>query len=1063
MDKPRTLHPALFYPLFFVSGAAGLVYQSLWLRLFTLVLGNSLHSAAVVLAAFMAGLALGAWAAGRRLERVKDRLGLYALIELGIAATGLGTGWLIPRIGPLSAWMVASLPAGPVFAASVRFILSFAVLLLPTALIGATLPVLSQHLTPRLELAGRRIGSLYGWNAAGAVAGCVLTGFWLLRLAGMHATLLAAAALNLAVFAAALALRAMEGKAQTQPVKTQARGAHPAPVHGPRVLVEAAALTGAAMLALEPVWARFLSYIVFNDMYVYYLMLAVILAGIGLGSLVYGALLERRLVSVTALGWLETALGLSAAACYLATGWHYGRPESGLAIRHLQGLFPDGFLGLLAVRTVYAVLVMFLPALLSGIIFPLTCRLYCRDERAVGRDTGVIYAANTLGAVAGALLGGLVLIPRLGVQPSLFLAAAATLYLGCRLLLADGKGKKASWKLRASLAAVILVFIAGAALPANQVRRFALKERAHQAVLFYHEGLTGTVLVTRDKLNGLRNLFINAIAEVHDSFGGMQTFKLMGHLPFLLHRGPAQSVLMVTYGAGIASGAVAVHPIKALHVVELEPAVVEASRQFADRNRSVMDDPRVRIHLEDGRNYLYTTGSRFDIIISDATNPGSADSWLLYTVEFYRLCHSRLAPGGVMAQWLPLHTGTLEGYCAILAAFQDVFPHTSIWFTKDYTLLVGLPDKLEVSWPGLRAALAQPALRDDLAPWCLDQPLELAECFLTGEDGVRRLIGSTRPNSDDRPYYQLSATEQGGAEDILTLLDRYRERENVFLRGVSVAEAPALTDSMEARFQAEHYILFRDYPNADRVLPGRCNVSHYLEEYRGEPDYLAAVADSNPECYYVQRRSASGLAARGDYLRAARIFGRMAGLDPADPVLRYNRGNLLLEAGQADSAITAYREALALGRRDSDILGRLGRAYLKAGQAEAALPVLDEAVSLDSSNVEALFHLGYALNRNGRQTEAIACYERLVARFPDYVNALINLGFLRLGQGDNIRAETVLSRASQLEPGNFQGWYGLGMARLRLGQNAAAATAFREALELRPGDTEVQGILEKMK
>lgn len=1057
------LSPALFYPLFFVSGAAGLVYQSLWLRLFTLVLGNSLHSAAVVLAAFMAGLALGAWAAGRRLERVKDRLGLYAFIELGIAATGLGAGWLIPRIGPLSAWLVAALPAGPLFPAAVRFIFSFTVLLVPTALIGATLPVLSQHLTPRLELAGRRIGSLYGWNAAGAVAGCVLTGFWLLRLAGMHATLLTAAALNLAVFIAALALRVKEGKAQNQTAKVQAKGQTAAPARGPRVLVEAAALTGAAVMALESVWSRFLSYIVYNDMYVYYLMLAVILAGIGLGSLLYGAFLERRLTSVSALGWLELALGLSVAGCYLAAGWHYGRPESGLAIRHLQGLFEDRFLGLLAVRIAYALLVMFIPALLSGMIFPLTCRLYCREERAVGRDTGLIYAANTLGAVAGALLGGLVLIPRLGVQASLFLAAAVTLYLGVRLLLAAGKEKRSSWKLRAALAAVLLIFITGATLPGNQVRRFALKERAHQAVLYYREGLTGTVLVTRDKLNGLRNLLINAIAEVHDSFGGMQTFKLMGHLPFLLHRGPAQSVLMVTYGAGIASGAVAVHPIKDLHVVEMEPAVVEASRQFADRNRSVMDDPRVRIHLEDGRNYLYTTGDRFDIIISDATNPGSADSWLLYTVEFYRLCRARMSQGGVMAQWLPLHTGTLEGYCAILAAFQEVFPHTSIWFTKDYTLLVGLPDKLEVSWPGLKAALAQPAMRDDLAPWCLDQPLELAECFLTGEDGVRRLIGETQPNSDDRPYYQISAAEQSGTEDILTLLDRYRERENVFLRGVSVAEAPALSDSMEARFQAEHYILFRDYPNAERVLPGRCNVSHYLEEYRSEPDYLAAVADSNPDCYYVQRRSAGGLAARGDYLRAARIFARMAGLDPADPVLRFNRGNLLLEAGLADSAIASYREAIALGRRDSDILGRLGRAYLVAGQPEAAQPVLDEAVSLDSSNVEALFHLGYALNRNGHQAEAVACYERLVARYPDYVNALINLGFLRLGQGDNTRAETVLSRASQLAPGNFQGWYGLGMARLRTGQNSAAAVAFREALKLRPGDTEVQGILDKLK
>ena len=140
-------------------------------------------------------------------------------------------------------------------------------------------------------------------------------------------------------------------------------------------------------------------------------------------------------------------------------------------------------------------------------------------------------------------------------------------------------------------------------------------------------------MVTRDKFNGLKNLYINAIAEVHNSFGGMQTFKLMGHLPFLLHPGKPQNVLMVTYGAGIASGAVAVHPIQELHVVELEPAVIEASLLFKEENHSVMDDPRVRIHLEDGRNFLHTTDRNFDIIISDATNPGSVDSWLLYTMN----------------------------------------------------------------------------------------------------------------------------------------------------------------------------------------------------------------------------------------------------------------------------------------------------------------------------------------------------------------------------------------------------------------------------------------------
>ena len=212
MQERKIFHPAMFYLLFFASGAAGLIYQSLWLRQFTLVLGNSLYSATVVLSAFMFGLAAGAWFFGRLVRGRVDTLLYYALLELGIGLSGLGVGLLIPRISPLSSWFFGSLPAWPLLAGFGRFVLSFALLLVPTLLIGGTLPVLAQYVIRNLEYSGRRVGALYGWNTAGALTGCLLTGFWLLRLAGTRNSLLLAAGINLLIFAVALGLRARRGE-----------------------------------------------------------------------------------------------------------------------------------------------------------------------------------------------------------------------------------------------------------------------------------------------------------------------------------------------------------------------------------------------------------------------------------------------------------------------------------------------------------------------------------------------------------------------------------------------------------------------------------------------------------------------------------------------------------------------------------------------------------------------------------------------------------------------------------------------------------------------------------
>ncbi|HUU27704.1 MAG TPA: fused MFS/spermidine synthase [archaeon] len=1059
-----------FYLLFFLSGVSGLVYQALWLRMFTLVLGNSLYSANIVFSAFMCGLALGALFFGRYIKGKRDIIPVYIFLELGIAVTAVTVGKAIPHLSALVPYFFRLFSSSSLFLNLFRLSVSFLILLLPTVLIGGTLPVLTHFLTHRLEVAGRRIGALYGWNTVGAVLGCAVTGFWLIRVAGMAASLYAAAAINLFVALAALVLRVYSRRIPPAASKKAQRASDrsssfPANFKMRRLLLAAAGITGAASLAYEIVWARFLSYIMYNDIYAYYLMLSTMLLGIGLGSLLYSRWLDRLKNKLLWLAALEISLGLLVGICYLFCAMHYRWEGSSLWIKSIQNFFADlsldPFYAYITIKLFYALTVMFLPTMIMGIVFPMICRLYFADEKTVGSDTGSVYAVNTAGAIIGVLVCGFLLVPRLGVQPSLFIMAALNLALGSTILFYEGQWSQRKFTrelpfyITAALAFCLICF-----LPVNQVRKFALKNKKHTQLIFYKEGLSGTVAVVKDKINDTKTLYINAIAEVHNSFAGMLTFKMLGHLPLLLHSGDPQKVLMVTFGGGIASGAVASHPVEELDVVELEPAVLEASAAYAAENRGVLSDPRIRIHIGDGRNHLSTTDKLYDAIISDATNPGSSDSWVLYTLEFYNLCRARLSPGGIMAQWLPWHTGTQESYCTIVKTFQTVFPHTTVWFLKDYSLLIGLPESLTISYPDLLKKISVEPVRSDLAPYCLDRPLELLDCFLIGESSAREMVKDARISTDNLPFYQLAVTEQAEPGRILSMLYQYRERVFPLVRGVEGARAQALRDSLDVYYRSEGCLIRKDFPGAIRENPSSCKVERFYQVYQEEVSYVEAVADYDPENYYLQLRAGVSLVAHREYSKARGFFSRLAALDPGDVSNYVNLGNLDFELGDYDSSIVHYQKAFEMGRKDVDLLSKAGRALLVSGKPDKALVYLTEAVQLDGDNESALLNLGYCYSRLGKPDQAAECFVHIMRLNPDNPAALVNLGMIYLGQERTEQAGKLFERAVDLAPENYSAWMGLGISLFRSAQYGKSAEAFGKALEINPQNQQAKQYLE---
>ena len=1061
MKAERKILLSGFYLLFFLSGAAGLVYQTLWLRMFALVLGNSLHSASVVFASYMCGMALGAWLFGRFIRARKDPLAIYAALEAGIALTALAAGNSIPRLVSLAPFFYRHFSQYPFLLDLSRASLSFLVLLPPTALIGGTLPVLAHFLTRRLEVTGRRIGALYGWNTVGAVAGCVIASFWLLRLEGLNAALYCAAALNLFVALAAGLIRVFAGGLSGVPDRETADRAAAGPSERAAVrrklLLAAAGITGAAGLACEVAWARFLSYILLNDIYAYYLMLSTLLLGIGAGSLLYSRWLDRLGNKLRLLALLEIFLGFCICLCYLFCSWLYlwpGQPMFKISLQNLfSHFFTAPFLIQISIRFVYTLAAVFPPALIIGAVFPLICRLYITDESSIGAHAGAVYALNTAGAVLGALGAGFFLVPRIGVQSTLFATAAANLALGAVLLRFEPRLRGGRpWLKPALYPALAVLFALIAVLPDNQVRRFAMKDKKHTRLVYYREGLSGTVSVVEDKINRIRTFYINAVAEIHNSFTGMQTFKMLGHLPLLLHAGEPRSVLMVTFGGGIASGAAACHSLERLDVVELEPSVIEASDCFREENRSVVQDPRVQIHLDDGRHFLAMAGGRYDAIISDATNPASPDSWLLYTAEFYALCRDRLARGGIMAQWLPFHTGSPRTYSTVVKTFQSVFPHTSIWLVKDYTILIGTAGPLRISYPGLAARLAEKRLRSDLEPYCLDDPLELLDCFLMGEQGARNLTAVAEISTDNLPLYQLETTQPADQGSILELLERNRERVFPLLEGIEAEKAVALKDTLEQYFLSAGYLLRRDYPAAGEAAPFSCKYSKYLEEDRELVPYTRSLIQYDPDNYSLLLRSSVILAGHREFSEARALMQRLIELDPADPSNYVNSGNLDFELGDYGKSVENYRKALKMGRRDSELLSRLGRSSLAAGDIPGAAESFSEAVELEPENESGWFNLGVAFSRLDSLERAAECFRKVLDLDPENAGALINLGFLQIKQEKFEPAQALFRRAVRLAPLSAQAWLGLGTSLYRLDRPAEAREAFQQALKIRPAD-----------
>jgi len=733
-------------------------------RLLLPVFGTGVHAVSTVVAAFMGGLALGAWWFGRRADRRGGAGGLrlYAALEAGVAVCALLLPPLLARMDGAYTWVYRRLDGAPVALGAARVALVAAALLVPTTLMGGTLPALARHVAGGGREIGRRAGWLYGANTLGAVLGCAAVAFVLIERLGVRGANLAAAATS-----AAVALLAW-GLARGQP-RAAADETAPAPVPAPaaiatrggqRAILIGYALSGLATLGCEILWQRVLAVgLGITTTRSLSVALIVFLGGLAAGSAAGARRVERLRDPRAAFAWLQLALAAAVMLSIVGAGL---APRLAEALGGLPGWWGHATRLLAA-----AAAVMLVPTFLMGVLFPVAARLHAEGHAQVGRRVGGLLAANTAGGIAGALVAGFALIPLVGTQRGLVVLGLVHLAVGCAVLLTSRPVPSRRYRAAAlALATPALALAVG--LPSTFLARRATR-MAGAELLHHDESAAGTVAVYR-RPDGERLLRVNGAGEVPTDWASVRVFRLLGTLPLLLHPRP-EEVLVVAFGGGITLAAAEQQRPARIDCVELVPAVIAASRQLADLNARVFErgGPALRLIHDDGRNHVLRTARRYDVILSDSTHPATADSWVLYTEEFYRLCRQRLAAGGLFAQWLPLHGLTVEDYRLILRTFRTAFPHATLWYTRGYTILLATEAPLAVDLDALAARLAGAA--PALVEVDLSDPAALAGTLALDEAGFAAYVGAGPTNTDDRPRISFGDAARAGAAPALIVAD----------------------------------------------------------------------------------------------------------------------------------------------------------------------------------------------------------------------------------------------------------------------------------------------------
>jgi spermidine synthase len=1092
------------FGLFCVSGISGLLYEVAWTRMLHLLFGDTVLATSTVLTAFMAGLALGSWCSGRRIDRRPQALGIYAGLELGIGLSALLLPLALEAITPLYVWLHRQFHTTFVLLSLVRFCLAFALLLVPTTLMGATLPVLSRYIVRTSAILGWSVGVLYALNTGGAVLGCFAAGYVLVGSLGLYQTVALGAVLNLGIALVVWSGRHWAGDellAEALPAAAPVPQSQGVPVYSTREVVLVLwgfALSGFTALAYEVIWTRALTFFIGNSTYAFSAMLTTFLCGLALGSLIFARVSDWLRHLLPLLGLLQVGIGV------------YGLLTIAIFAYLFYGLdtwwegFSSAYWGtpvwLTFVKTFSVILP---PTLAMGGMFPLVSKIVARGPQDIGRKLGEIYALNTLGGIAGAWVAGFVGLALCGVQTSLVVTALLNAGLGS-VLLAYGTGRR---RLRQGLVGAGVLGLCVAVTALTPRLRFAdIAGEPEKEILHYEEDSNGVVKVATDiyerKLLSINGWSVAGtgtpnldVALVNDY---PEVQKMLAHLPMLLHPAPHQA-LVIGFGAGGTSWSMSrYNALEHLDIVEFMPGVIRAAHFFPEVNHNVLADPRLRVIIDDGRNYLLVTPQHYDVISVDTLDPKHAGNGNLYTEEFYTLSKRALKPGGIFVQWLPYHQVGNVNLKLIARTFQHVYPHATLWLNrfKGYSFLVGTLAPLRIDVALLEQRLRQPSVQGDLAEVYVATPWQFLESFTMRADTLRRYTaGEVRRNSYNHPYVEFygmtwyDPVEENLAElawfadDITPLL--------VFNGDYTPEQQQAIQQRVALQRRISRYIFrgylanwrrqlqegTREYRKALKLDPHDEGIKFALGIATRHKQQALAVLERQPQD--IKALSKLGYIAWSEqqYDEALQRFAQVLATEPRQAAAYVHLGANYIAQERFAEATAAYLQAgrlnpeyVRLVEQSLDLIQHLQRAhehpddpsvslqlgtiYASDGRSDRAVEMFEKAVALAPSLAAGWLNLGLNYEAEERDAEAMHAYRRVLLLEPDNPMAQNNYEKLALKTALARRTPTQLrldpEHVLDVDPDHASGYYQLGLRYLRNNEPEAAAAVLEQALRLQP-------------
>lgn len=785
------------YLSFFLSGLAGLIYEVLWAKYLSLIFGNTTYAHSLVLATFMGGLTIGSILGGKLADskKIKDKLKLYSWLQIAIALYCAFTPMFFVFSKNIYIFVAKYYLGSNLITILTKFLIGILIILPATIIMGATLPILSRCLINIISLRGNIIARLYFINNLGAILGIFLAGFYLIPTCGLDFSVDIAVAFNLIAGILIISTQqfffASQDKIETKTknVETNEK-VKPIAKNILYIVLASICLSGFVAMLYEIAWIRLLALVLGSSTYAFSLMLLAFITGITIGSYIISRFMPKDNLLLLCFGACELLIGLSV---LITMPYYEFLPDYFLKIASIFFRTPDTFIYYSFVQFFIAVLIMIIPTIFLGMTLPITAKIASYNQESLGQKIGNVFAFNTLGNIIGAIVTGLIIMPSLGLRNTFELGVLMNFFIGMWLLFAD-KHYLLKRKIMFSVLLITLFFSYKMMNLDWDKRNFLLQvfrkdkpicqlERAaffkYNKIVYYKDGINSTVAIVKNGSNDI-TLYNNGKADASaysQGTGDMSTQILLAQIPLIL-KPEAKDVLVVGFGSGMTSGSALLHPLNSLDVVEIAKEVIEASKYFSRHNYEPLKDKRCYLYEEDAKTYLQRTDKKYDIIISEPSNPWMSGVGSLFTKEFFNDCKNHLNKDGLMVQWVQGYELDDKTFEIILRTFSRSFPKVTIWYTgiNDFILIGSLED-MPVDFNKSLERLKKRAIKYDLSRIKIKDFFTILGLQLSSSENINKVINFNGAiNSDFFPVLEYRAPvalfSKKYLNDIVFLLDQ---------------------------------------------------------------------------------------------------------------------------------------------------------------------------------------------------------------------------------------------------------------------------------------------------